>query len=263
MSLVAMFPRMPEEVFYRVSAKTFPFTEETRTVIGYYLYERVAERVRALVQENNMQRLSAGIDVFCDRFIGPLADPHGTLYEKDIHSREGLQEWDRVLSLRFQERVIKHTIDFPESEDEVPAKLQKTSRVPKGFITDSFNPEAAGRYFHAGVSQAQKYAQERYGSNELNIKVTFHGTGICASSFGPQPIDPIELQEITLILDSGKDDDFPEYRKIGKVLPEKNHLLVLKTADEIAAEIKILIDQAMSESIKGGRGSLIIRKSLY
>ena len=237
--------------FYSVSAKTYPFTEDTRILIGNYSSQKVALAAAEIIRENNMQKLPGGIDVFCDCFANPLTDSNQGIYKKEID----LDERNRLLSMGFKDitrkRKKKETSSQEDADDEkerVSSKLQKTTHAPEAYITSSFNPEIAGQNFTNGVLSAQIYAQECYGSNAQKIKITFHGSGICAMAAGPRAVDPIELQEITLVIDTDDNDDIPAYHNIGKVLPEKDHLFTLKTSSEIADEIKALIDQFFKQN---------------
>lgn len=237
--------RAPVTEFYRVSAKTFPFSEQTRKIIGYYLYKKTALLAAKIIQEHRGQKLSAGIDVFCDRFQKAPKNFYVAICKAEIDS----EEQDRLLNLHFEETLTKRKIDFVASEN-ISGKNPKTNRLPPDFITPSFNPEVAAQNFIKGVSLAQEYAQERYGKKGQTLTLTFRGAGICAMSVGPRTIDPIELQEITLIIEPDLEEDLPEYRKIGSVLPEKDHLFTLKTADEIRDEIQSLIDRFFTQDSK-------------
>ncbi len=245
-----------EYIFYRVSAKVAPWDEQSRKTIGFYSHERVALAATQIVRENNMQRLPGGIDVFCDPFRGTIkeiidaVDATNTVYTTHID----IEERDRLLSLRFRNiysrsvpshqtssRPVERTSTFP-SHSAASFDIQQ-ARTPQEYLTPSFNPQIAGQNFTQGIALAQEYAQNNYGSDSCKITLSFHGTGICAMSGGPRSVDPIEVQEITLITENN-DDDRPTYKKIGKVLPEKDHLLTLKTADEIASELMTLIVSA-------------------
>lgn len=250
-----------EYVFYRVSAKVAPWDESSRKIIGYYSYETVALEATKIVRENNMQRLSGGIDVFCDGYRGTekqLTDAvkaTKTVYATEIN----LEERDRLLSLRFRDiyarsgpSLLTSTRPAERSSAFLSRFLSLSTssfnvqqiRTPQQFLTPTFNPQIAGQNFTQGIARAQEYAQKSYGNDSCKITLSFHGSGICAMSAGSRPVDPIELQEITLITETNDDDDMPVYKKIGTVLPEKDHLFTLKTAAEIASEIEALIDSA-------------------
>ncbi len=238
-----------ELIFYRTSVKTWPFDESSRQVIGYYKYEEVARAAGRMIQENNMQRIPGGIDSHCDCFRGTLKDLRGFVLKTDID----LAERDRLLSWRFNETVPKRNADssINDGTSSIPPKLPRmrsVPSVPEQYITRSFNPVVAGENFAQGVASAQKYVQDRYGNDVRKMNLTFRGSDICAMSIGPRPVNPIELQEITLIIDSDADESLPVQKDIGKVLPEKDHLYTLKTGIEIADEIKGLVDRFLEQN---------------
>jgi len=231
-----------KKVFYEVSTKTYPWTQETKRVVGYYAYKDLAHRVAMMVSEHNTQRLKGGIDVLCDCYVGNPIDPK-VVVKKDLD----LDERDRILSLRFKEgpiRITKRKIDFID-DDPFPAfKRLNNRQVPERCLTDRFNAKLAGQNFTQGARSARTYAQEKYGQEYGSITFSFQGTGICPTSAGPQELDPIIPQAITLIVE--KRDGQTAFKNIGFVLPEKESLASLKTAEEIDTEIRILIDQAFA-----------------
>lgn len=101
-------------------------------------------------------------------------------------------------------------------------------------LANEFNSMCAGQIFVQAVQNAKIYAKEKYGESFSNL--TFEGSGMRARSVSVQ-VDPIEYQSIEIHFQNGAS------RKIGTVLPERTHLVDLKTAEEICNEIKGLIDQ--------------------
>lgn len=227
--------------FYRVSAKTFPFTEETRVAVGFYPYKKLASEIAKIISEHNMQRLKGGIDVEVDLFQGTRRDLQRVVYKEELDTTER----DRLVGLRFKEWIKQpEKRSLEETQQEVATKLPRPSRAPEELITTSFNAELAGQNLTWGVEAAQTYAQDKYGDSTRTIRISFNGSGICAMACGPRTVDPIEVQNIGLTLEMNNEEVPPLLKTIGAVLPEKDHLFTLKTADEIGEEIKTLVDRA-------------------
>jgi hypothetical protein len=228
---------MSAGMFYVVTAKTMPWTQDMEKIVGYYSSENLANRVARMVSDQNIQRLRGGIDVSCNAYCGNPIDPKAVI--KTVLDQA---EIDRVTALRFSELLKRSS----PSVQPMALDIKKT-RVPDRFITDTFNVRVAGQNFTEGTRLAEQYAQQTYGDDLGQISISFRGGGICAMSLEDiREVDPIELQTITIL--AVKDQDRPFFKEIGMVLPEKDHLFTLKTAEEISEEIRDLIDQALKES---------------
>lgn len=111
-----------------------------------------------------------------------------------------------------------------------PDQAQPPTRPVTYNLTDFTQ---AKNVFEDGFKRAQEYAA-KYGYD-----LEYKGSGMRARGAAAPEFSAIEFQSII-----AKDRRHPDERplELGKILPEKDHLKELKSADEIFAEAKKLID---------------------
>lgn len=103
--------------------------------------------------------------------------------------------------------------------------------------------------FMTGFNLAKRYAYEK----EFRIRTSSTGVKVRGLSHG---ILPTEYQAIEMTPE--KND---AWTKIGEILPEKEHLRKLKSSEEIANEIKRMIDQNSGQSgPKNSEGEISLNK---
>ncbi len=107
-------------------------------------------------------------------------------------------------------------------------KTESSLEDIKNFDTDN-----ATEIFNKGFDRAKKYGKSK------NITLTFQGSGFLAKgfSFGPKEVNPIEYLEVW-----ASKKGVAKRKHIGTILPEKEHLTLLKTSEEVYQQIKEMVD---------------------
>lgn len=106
---------MTVQLYYAVVAKTQPWTDETRQIVGYYKHEALAKRVAELVRDVNMNEHPFGIDVnveknegevvVCEAGVRLKATLNGRIEMiKDAINR---QELNYLAQLRFEQQAVE------------------------------------------------------------------------------------------------------------------------------------------------------------
>ncbi len=160
-----------------------------------------------------------------ERRLNPIEVQTVLLVRKEGGEPEKIGE---ILPEKDHLRLLKSSA---EVATEVKAMLKKAAQSgqPKEDLKN-FDGENALKIFEAGFEQAKAHAIS-LGYAELR----YEGTGVLARSL-KRTLNPIEVQKILLVRKSGG-----KAVEIGQILPEKNHLRLLKSSAEVAKEIKAMI----------------------
>ncbi len=135
---------------------------------------------------------------------------------------------------------------LPEAKHLGPVKSEKVLEREITALVDKYRTGLkqttpfhgdAGSNFHPAIAQASAYAK-LHGFKG----VTFEGTGINAKSMGPPPVTSTEVQQLFLLDAGGKK------HKLGKILPEKDHIKTLKSTPALFDEIRAMIDHQAAKA---------------
>lgn len=202
-------PQMSLAPFYQISVNTYPYTQETRKIVGNYTDEKVAEWVRREIIQNH-KNLTPGIDVFKERQV-----------ENETHLK---QKIFRESNPDFEEmrRICTFNLE--------PDSPRVMTRILACDLTDSYNPILAAERLTQALNSVNREAKK---TDKLRGTLDFESPSKCRLSDQETTVEPKEPQSILLIQEG-------QSQIIGDVFLEA-FPKVLKTSGQIEREIDTLI----------------------